>query len=154
MLQTVSQTWCISLISIKKTLRCRPAIIRNVEWNVTPQKLDPKIQKHWSSLACSFHYMYRFLWSLQQSNDIVTSCLRFVHVKNCFNTNYLSHLALLYKMIVSEATCPLMCIKVLFLKANFLVYTIQKSQPSPTFMFQCIFLFPIKVQLYHIIFWI
>lgn len=74
--------------------------------------------------------------------------------KNCFNTNYLSHLALLYKMIVSVATCPLMCIKVLFLKANFLVYTIQKSQPSPTFMFQCIFLFPIKVQLYHIIFWI
>lgn len=154
MLQTASQTWCISLISIKKTVRCRSAIIRNVEWNVTPQKLDPKIQKHWSSLASSFHYMYRFMWSLQQSNDIVTSCLRFVHVKICFNTNYLSHLALLYKMIVSMATCALMCIKVLFLKANFLVYTTQKSQPSQTFMFQCIILFPIKVQLYPIIFWI
>lgn len=115
---------------MKKNVRCRPAIIRNVEWNVTPQKLDPKIQKHWSSLASSFHYMYRFMWSLQQSNDIVTSCLRFVHVKICFNTNYLSHLALLYKMIVSMATCALMCIKVLFLKANFLVYTTQKSQPS------------------------
>lgn len=140
------------MISIKKSVWCRPDINRNVEWNVSPQKLDPKTHKHWSSLASFFYYMYRFLWSLHSKNDIMTSCLRFVNVTVCFNTNYLSHLALLYKMIASMATCVLMCIKVSFLKTNFLVYTTQKSQPSLKFMFQCIILLPIKVLLYHIIF--
>lgn len=99
-----------------------------------------------------FYYMYQFLWSWHTKNDIMTSCLRFVNVKVCFNTNYLSHLALLYKMIASKATYVLMCIKVLFLKTNFLVYTTQKFQPSLKFMFQCIIFLPIKVVFYHIIF--